>query len=297
MARETINRCIWLVETIRRHGRITRTELARCWDRSPMSDGTPMSRKSFYNYRDMAQELFNLRIECDPSTYEYYVDEDSSQSDSVTNWLLNSMSLNRLLSDARDVASRISVENVPSAREHLGVIIDALKESSPVRFVYHAYTRVQGKEVTLRPYFVKLFKQRWYVVGYNTADERIKTYALDRIRDLVSLPDKFTPDPDIDPESYFADSYGIVVTQGDVRKVVLKADPRQAKYLAALPLHHSQIQIVGDRYSLFTLRLRITDDFVEELLSHGQGITVLEPPELRARIKAELSAALKNYTD
>lgn len=88
-----------------------------------------------------------------------------------------------------------------------------------------------------------------------------------------------------------------MVTQGDVRKVVLKADPRQAKYLAALPLHHSQIQIVGDRYSLFTLRLRITDDFVEELLSHGQGITVLEPPELRARIKAELSAALKNYTD
>ena len=149
----------------------------------------------------------------------------------------------------------------------------------------------------LEPYFLKLFKQRWYVVGRHVAEDRIKTYALDRMTDVVVLPEIFRERDDFDAEEYFRYSYGIVVSQGDVRKVVLKVDTRQAKYFNALPLHHSQHETLHDNYSLFTYQLRITDDFVEELLSHGPRVTVLEPPELRARMRHELAEALNAYTD
>lgn len=297
MARETITRCVWLIDTLRRYKRLTRSELERLWQASPMSDGSALSRRTFYNYRDMVEQLFNLRIECDQSTYEYFIAEDSTQRESIANWMLNSLSMNRLLTDSHEVADRIFVEDVPSAREYLGIIIDAIKQNNLVRLSYHSYTRVLPALVTIEPYFVRLFKQRWYLVGRVPAEGRVKTYALDRMKDVTALNDTFIPDPTFDAATYFKDSYGIVVTRSDVKKVVLKVDSHQAKYFAALPLHHSQYQTVSDGYSLFTLWIRITDDFIEELLSHGSRVTVLEPAELRARMKRELSDALANYDD
>ena len=297
MARESINRCVWLVDTIRRYGRITRRQLDECWMRSPLSQGKPFSRRTFYNHRDAVEELFNLRIECDSATYEYYIAHDNSGSESITNWLLNSMSLQDTLAGSHEVADRIFVEDVPSAREHLGTFIDCLKQKHTIRFSYHPYSRtLPTPGVEIEPYFIKLFKQRWYVIGLNVAEKRIKTYALDRMKDVVALPETFRMPDDFDAQTYFKDAYGIVVDQSEVRKIVLKVDARQAKYFAALPLHPSQRQTVSDRFSLFTYNMRITDDFVEELLSHGSRVTVLEPPELRARIRQELSDALSAYT-
>lgn len=295
MARESINRCVWLVDTIRRYGRITRRELDELWMKSAIGDGKPMSRRTFYNYRDMVEELFNLRIECDQATYEYYIAHEDSRSASMANWMLNTLSLNNMLADSHDVSERIFVEDIPSAREHLGKIIEALKATCPVKFDYHAYTRSLPTRVKLEPYFVKLFKQRWYVVGRVPSEDKIKTYALDRMNNVTVGKEQFAVDADFDAAEYFRHSYGIVVTQSEVRKVVLKTDTRQSKYFAALPLHPSQTQTVADGYSLFTMRLRITDDFVEELLSHGSRVTVLEPPELRARMKKEYADALKAY--
>ena len=298
MARESINRCVWLVDTIKRYGRITRHELDECWQRSPYSQGRPLSRRTFCNHRDAVEELFNIRIECDRNSYEYYIADEDAHNESMTNWLLNSVTLNGVLTGSRDISDRIFVEDVPSARDFLGVVISALKQHNPVRFTYRPFTRsLPTAGVVLEPYFLKLFKQRWYVVGRHVAEDRIKTYALDRMTDVVVLPEIFRERDDFDAEEYFRYSYGIVVSQGDVRKVVLKVDTRQAKYFNALPLHHSQHETLHDNYSLFTYQLRITDDFVEELLSHGPRVTVLEPPELRARMRHELAEALNAYTD
>jgi len=298
MARESINRCVWLVDTIRRYGRITRRQLDECWQRSPHSGGRPLSRRTFCNHRDAVEELFNIRIECDRNSYEYYIADEDSHNESVTNWLLNSVTLNDVLSGSRDISDRIFVEEVPSAREFLGTVISALKQHHPVKFTYRPYTRsMPTRGVVLEPYFLKLFKQRWYLVGRHVAEDRIKTYALDRMTEVITLTDTFEDDPTFDPETYFKDSYGIVVTRSEPRKVVLKVDTRQAKYFNALPLHPSQHESIHDSYSLFYYHMRITDDFVEELLSHGPRVTVLEPPELRAKVQQELSEALRNYQD
>ncbi len=298
MARESLNRCVWLVDTIKRYGRITRRELNECWQRSAYSNGEPLSRRTFCNHRDAVEELFNIRIECDRNTYEYYIANEDAHSQSMTNWLLNSMTMNDVLAASSDVADRIFVEDVPSAREHLSTVIAALKEHHPLRFTYQPYSRsIATTGVVLEPYFVKLFKQRWYMIGRHQTEDRIKTYALDRMRDVQTLPYHFEDDPAFEPANYFKDSYGIVVTQSEVRRVVLKVDSRQAKYFNALPLHPSQNESIHDSYSLFEYRLRITDDFVQELLAHGPRVTVLEPPELRARMQSELSRALAAYDE
>lgn len=77
--------------------------------------------------------------------------------------------------------------------------------------------------------------------------------------------------------------------------MTLKVSPRQAKYFRALPLHHSQEEMIHDQYSIFNYHLRLTPDFVQELLSYGPNVTVLAPAELRAMIVNNLQQSLDNY--
>lgn len=296
MARNLLGRYIWLIDTIRRYGSITREKLNELWLMSPYSEGNPLPRRTFYNYRLAIEELFNINIECNTSTYEYYIDSGDDRRESMTDWLLNSVAMSNVLASVSDVSDRIFLEDVPSARLYLSQVISALRESHPVRFTYRPYTRLNPtKDVVIEPYFLKIFKQRWYVTGRNVRDDKIKTYALDRMEEVKIEDDTFVVDKSFNLESYVRDTFGIVFSQGEPKEVVLRADIRQSKYLRALPLHHSQREVVHDEYSLFYLKLRLTPDFVQELLSYGANIQVVSPPELKAMVATALRDALAQY--
>ena len=51
MARNLLGRYVWLIDTIRRYGTITRDKLNQQWMLSPYSDGRPLPRRTFYSYR------------------------------------------------------------------------------------------------------------------------------------------------------------------------------------------------------------------------------------------------------
>ena len=297
MARNLVTRYVWLVDTINRYGRITLKDLGEAWLRSDISEGKPLARRTFFHYRDGVEEMFDINIQCDKSTFEYYIDNPGGESKArLQSWLVDSVSMSGMLSSAHDISGRIILENVPSARRHLPVIIDALKQNHRISFSYKSYTRSRPThDILLEPYFIKIFKQLWYVIGYNVKDKQIKTYSLDRMSSLNMLPDVFTMPEDVNPSEFFKDCFGIITNKNKPKRIVLRVEPTQAKYFRALPLHSSQQEEVHDRYSLFTYKMRITYDLKEELMSHGASIEVLEPAELKALIRTELEEALKNY--
>ena len=296
MTNDLLNKYIWLIDTIKRHGRISRSQINALWMESEVSGGAPLARRTFYHYRNAVEELFNINIECDPATYEYFIAQTDEISESVSNWLLNSAATTGLLSGARDVSDRVLLEDVPSAREHLAVVIEALRCSVAITFDYHPYTRsLPTTGIAFEPYFTKIFKQRWYVVGRNVRDDKIKTYALDRMSRVKQTSATFTMPEDFDPRHYFDHAFGIVVDSSETRRIVLRVSPTQAKYFRALPLHRSQSERVGDGYSEFEYVMRPTADLVSEILSYGPDVTVVEPPELKTMVRAKLSQALASY--
>ena len=297
MARNLINKYIWIIDTIQRHGRITRDELNRLWVKSSLSDGEPLARRTFYNYRQGILDTFNVAVECDQGTFEYYIDTSGSEQDGrLRNWLLDAASMSGMLSDSHDVSDRIVLEDVPSARGNLPVVIQAMKESCRLCFSYRAYNRVNTKRnIVVEPYFVRIFKQLWYVIGYNVKDAMIKTYSLDRMSDVTISGEHFEVPVGFSAADYFKDCFGIMQSKGEPKDVVLKASSNQAKYFRALPLHHSQSEEVHDSYSLFHYHLLITYDFIQEILSHGSQVEVIAPPELKAMVVSELRTALANY--
>ena len=297
MARNLVNRYVWLVDTINRYGRITLKDLNDAWLHSPISEGKPLARRTFFHYRDGVEEMFDINIQCDKSTFEYYIDDGGSESNQLMqSWLLDAASVSDMLSNAHGISERIMLENVPSARKHLPVVIDALKQNRRISFSYKGYMRALPTDgIVLEPYFVKIFKQLWYVIGLNVKEGKIKTYSLDRMSNLHILQDTFKMPEDFSPAEFFKDCFGIIINQNSAKRIVLRVEPTQAKYFRALPLHPSQEEVVHDSYSIFTYTMRITYDLKEELLSHGASVEVVEPQELKMLIRNELEQALKNY--
>ncbi len=297
MSRNLLVKYIWLIDTIRRYGSISRDKLNDLWIKSPYGDGNPMPRRTFYNYREAIAELFNINIECNPRTYEYYIDSGDSHQESVTDWLLNSAAMSNVISSVSDVSESIFLEDVPSARLYLSQVVSALREHKPICFTYRPYTRINPtRNVVVEPYFLKIFRQRWYITGRNLHENVIKTYALDRMEDVTLGAEPFEMPADFDAENFVKDSFGIIFSQGEAYNVVIRATPRQAKYLRALPLHHSQHEEIHDEYSHFHYRLRLTPDFVQELLSLGSAVKVISPPELKAMVTTALREALDQYS-
>ena len=250
MGRGLINKYIWILDTVQRYGRITRSELNDLWIKSDISNGEKLVRRTFYNYREGIAEIFNVDIECDPSTFEYYIKDSGEQADKMLNWLIDTASMSGMLSNSKDIADRIVLEDVPSARKNLPVMIQAMTENRRVKFTYMPYTRVNPTPgVVIEPYFVRLFNQLWYVIGYNRKDRKMKTYSLDRMSDVVIMQDNFDMPATFDAAMFFHDNFGIMTSRGVAKDVVLRVDSNQSKYMRALPLHHSQREIaIHDDY-------------------------------------------------
>ena len=106
MARNLINRYVWLVDTISRYGRITLKDLNAAWLRSEISEGKPLARRTFFHYRDGVEEMFDINIKCDKATFEYYIDDkDGEDNARLRSWLVDSVSMSGTLSNARDISS------------------------------------------------------------------------------------------------------------------------------------------------------------------------------------------------
>lgn len=296
MRNDMLNKYIWIVDTITSRGRLTRRELNDLWERSALYDGRPIPHRTFFNYRRDIERLFNIDILCDNLNRYYIASPDSPADEAFRSWMLDSFAMRGAVDAAADLSSRIDVEKIPSARNFLAPIIRAIRESRCVTFSYASFTRpLPETDISFAPYFLKLFRQRWYMIGRRTETGDLRTYALDRISSLVITDREFTLPEGLEPSDIFGDLFGITSSKGDVHHVVIAAKPLTAKYLRALPLHHSQREEIYSDRSLFHLDLKLTPDFLRELMSLGPDITVVEPRELRLMMMRRLRETLDNY--
>ncbi|MEL5894523.1 WYL domain-containing protein [Bacteroides sp. GD17] len=296
---DMFRRYIWLVDTIYRVGRITFEEINERWLRTEISGGKEIPLRTFHNDRAAIESMFDINIECDRRNgYCYYIENaDDMKRGGVRNWLVSTFTVNNLIRESHKLKQRILFEEIPSGRQYLVSIIEAMRDSKVLEVTYQSFYRNESATFKIEPYCVKVFRQRWYVVAHNRQYDQIRIYALDRILNLDISEEKFLYPEGFDPQVYFAASFGIIVDEEtDVERVCLKVYGRQVMYIRALPLHHSQKETeTTEEYSVFEYLLRPTDDFYQEVLSHGSKVEVLEPVWLRNDLAEEMKNMLKLY--
>ena len=155
-----------------------------------------------------------------------------------------------------------------------------MRESVALTMTCQSFGKPEPSTFEVEPYCVKFFEQRWYMLGMS---DKLRIYALDRIKALEPTERKFKLPKKFDAAKFFADHYGIIIGYEDfeVEPVALKVDSWQSKYLRTLPLHHTQVVVErNEKYSIFEYRLCPTFDFRQKVLSMGGSIEVLAPQEL-----------------
>ena len=288
MGKELFSRYVWLLETIHRAGKITFEEINARWLRSELSGGETLSLRTFHHHRDAIEELFDINIECiKRGGYCYYIeDTEELEKGCVRKWLLNSFAVDNLIVESRKLKSRILLEEVPSGKRYLIPLIEAMRDGMIVEVDYQSFRQQVPANFEIEPYCLKLFRQRWYVVARSPHYNRVMIYSLDRILDLVVSEKTFYYPEEFNPQSYFDACFGIVADDDiGIETVQLKVYAPQDKYFDALPLHHSQRTVeVTEGHTVYEYRIRPTYDFVQELLSHGADVEVLQPSLLRSRL-------------
>ena len=302
MALNQTNKLVWIVETIYKARKITFEELNRLWmDNIDLSGGEEMLKRTFHKWKWNIFDTFGLIIECEKSApYRYYIENvDDIKSGGIENWLLSTYSVSNTLIESKSIKDRILLDNVPSGREYLEPILEAMKKNRFVHITYNNYLRDDLHEHYFMPLCVKLFRQRWYVVGRQWPSGNDTIYCLDRIRGFRMSSHTFEYPIDFSPKAFFDGCYGIIVDKEcEIQKVKLKSSSGQANYLRNLPLHESQQEIERtEEYSIFEYHLRPTFDFRQEILWNGEDVEVLEPLWLRNEIIGNINRMWKNYND
>ena len=298
-ASELFKQYIWLVDNIYRSKGISLQELNRRWVRTAMSEGKPMARTSFNRNREAIEELFHISIECDRKKGNFYYirNEEMLENNHMQHWMLDSLSISNMLLESGTLKNRIVLEHIPAGKEYLQPIINAMKEGYKLQMEYHKFGQQAGYTLTVEPYAIKVFKQRWYLLAKETDKETPKVYALDRIVRLDETAEEFELPKDFDAEAFFAENYGVFSGANiKAEKVVIRTYMPFTNYLRTLPLHHSQKELNSTAdYTDFEFFLRPTLDFRLELLSQGNEVEVLQPESLRKEMKEEIIKMLDRY--
>jgi len=299
MSKNLLNKYVWLVETIYKAKSISLEEINKLWHEEDMSEGAEIPRKTFNTWKNQVEELFGIIINCErKGGYHYYIENaDDIKNGGLRSWLLNTISVSNLLIDNKNLSDRIILEHVPSGNERLERILGAMKNNKVLEITYQRFEDEDPQTLDVAPYCVKLFRQRWYMVAKRLVDNKIRIYSLDRIHKITATTDNFVYPDNFSPEAYFDGCYGIIhVKDIPIEKVVLKVDAGQANYMRALPLHKSQKEVERTpNYSIFTLKIRPTFDFIQEILWNGPAIEVVEPHWLRNEMKEIAGKMLKKY--
>ena len=296
-----MNKYVWLVETIYRAKRISLKELNRRWLENDMSDGQEIPERTFHKWRIAVEELFGLDIVNEGrGDYRYYIENaDELSNGNLRSWLFNTLSVSSLLQANLGMKERILLEEIPEGKEYLPVIIEAMKNNVQLIMTYQSYWRDEEHTFEVEPYCLKLFRQRWYLVARSAYYNKVLIYALDRVQQLQATEVRFTYPKDFQPDEYFDGCFGIIAGDGTkVETVRLKASAGQANYLRSLPLHPSQEETErNDAFSIFTLRIRPTFDFIQELLRQGEGVEVLSPVWLRKEVAGMVERMWNKYKE
>lgn len=300
MSKNLLNKYVWLVETIYRAKQISFADINAKWLECDLSEGLELPLRTFHKWRVAVEEMFGLVIDCKrKGGYHYYIaNADDLKAGNIRNWLLNTVSVSNLLIENHQLKNRILLENIPSGQEYLAGVIDAMKNGYTLTITYQNYWHREAHTFDVEPYCVKLFKQRWYVVGRTPFYDQVRIYSLDRIFDMFADDKKKFIMPKIfSPEEYFEECFGIILGDDiEVKSVKLKVTAHQANYIRAVPFHFSQQETEkNEEFSIFELILRPTYDFVQELLWHGDQVEVLEPLELRKEMSKKIQAMMGKY--
>lgn len=255
-----------------------------------------VSKRTFLRDLEDIRSIYNIDIQYNYSRKVYSIDLDHQPE--VNERILEAFDTFNALNISDRLSDYIHFEKRrPQGTENLHGLLHAIKNKLQISFTYQKYWENRLTQRVVEPYALKEFKSRWYILALDLKDNKVKSFALDRLTQLEITKKQFKFPQVFDVNEHYRYCFGIIGSnEKEPQEVILTFTPFQGNYIKSLPLHESQkVEIDNDDELRIKLKIFITLDFIMELLSFGENVKVLKPESLINNMKAVYRKALGQY--
>lgn len=184
--------------------------------------------------------------------------------------------------------------------EHIEGLHRAIINQKSLLVNYQSFKARQASELIFYPYFLKEYRNRWFVIGSkkSTDAEAFLTLALDRMISFHVLEkEHYRRNTAINFDKFYDDVIGVTKSLNqEAVEVIFKIDRANSPYVSTKPLHSSQ-QLIKEENdgTIFSIKVIWNFELERELLGFGEQLEVLGPRQIRGRIKRRLQLTAEKY--
>ena len=180
--------------------------------------------------------------------------------------------------------------------EFITPLYSSIQYKKVLNLSYRSFKRERHQTIIFHPYYLKQYKNRWFVFGLNEEINLMTNLALDRIVRIEETRKSYIQNS-INFTEYFEDIIGVTVNkENSIEKVILKISNELYPYIETKPIHGSQkVKENNENYTIIELELIPNYELESLMLSYGEGIEILSPDSLREHIRERIKLTLKNY--
>jgi predicted DNA-binding transcriptional regulator YafY len=259
-----------------------------------------ISERTFYRLIDKLFVIYGIKITFDSKIGGYFIDEkESSNTESFLSHIEILATAELFTSNFEDKSNPLSLiefetKAITATIPNFKIVLEAIQNNFEITFKHNSFYHLKEEEYILKPYFLKQYQNRWYLVG--ETEKGYRTFGIDRIGNIKMGNKKFKAKTE-EAKEKFRNVIGLNYVDHKLETIKLSFHISQKPYLVSLPLHSSQTEINLDNGKTFDITLRIHPnfEFSQQVLKYGSLVKVLEPEWLVNEIKEELRKGFDGY--
>jgi predicted DNA-binding transcriptional regulator YafY len=188
----------------------------------------------------------------------------------------------------------VAVRAVPD--KNFEVVAKALLLRERLEITYYGRGRDESSKREVSPQLLIHYRGNWYLAAWCHKQKGMRSFAMDAIQQATVFSKKTTKTiSKRELDSFVGQGYGIF-SGATVQWATLRFSAERARWVSRELWHPLQRSAKDDDGTLL-LELPFTDmrELSMDILRHGRHVEVVEPPELRLAVQAELQQALSQY--
>ncbi len=199
-------------------------------------------------------------------------------------------------SERREIIELDTNHRLPGL-ELIDPLVKAIQKRVVLDIHYQSFKAKTSSVMQVNPYKLKEFRNRWFLLCTVYNEEREFILALDRMKYVYENSRLVFEPCFFDADNYFKPCIGVTRRLNDKPEhIVFRVNSRHAPYVISKPIHESQEVLEQDeRGAILSVQVIHNFELEKELLSFGDGITVLSPRRLRKSIEKRLRLGLEHY--
>ena len=160
----------------------------------------------------------------------------------------------------------------------------AIAKKRKVNIRYHSLFEGTIIDVELCPYHLLYNNRAWYVLGLSSLHKSVRTFKLNRMRELTTTARCFVDGENFDVYEYFGRAWSMI-PEGRIYNIKLRFLPKVANNVAEVQWHSTQ-KVVRNSDGSATVEFRVDGlgEITWWILGYGDQVQVVAPKALRRKV-------------